>query len=123
MHALDALLQYPDYGLLFLRIAVAATFLAHGPKKLNGSMGGFMTFIGVCETLGALAVLLGVLTQWAALGLGIIMCGAIYKKNMEWHVPFAAKDKMGWEFDLMILAACIALLTLGAGSMVVSVGI
>lgn len=115
MHAFDAFfLSYSNAGLLLLRLAIAAIFLVHGPKKL-GNMASFMGFIGVCETLGGLAVLFGFLTQLASLGLGIIMMGAIYKKMNAWHVPFAAMDKVGWEFDLMILGGCIALLTLGAG--------
>ncbi len=108
--------EYADLGLLALRIAIAAIFLVHGPKKLSGSMGSFMTFIGVAETAGGTAVLLGFLTELAALGLGIIMAGAIYKKITEWHVPFTAMDKSGWEFDLLILAGCIVLLTVGSGS-------
>lgn len=108
-------LSYSEIGLLLLRIAIAAIFIVHGTKKLNGKQGGFMTFIGVCETLGAIAILFGVLTQLAALGIAIIMLGAMYKKINEWNIPFTAMDKMGWEFDLMILGACITLLTLGAG--------
>lgn len=115
MHAFDALfLPYGSVGVLALRLAIAAIFLVHGTKKL-GNLTSFMGFIGICETLGGLAMLFGFLTQLAALGLGIIMIGAMYKKINEWHVPFTAMDKMGWEFDLILLGACIALLTLGAG--------
>jgi putative oxidoreductase len=109
------LYDYYDIGLLALRLAVAVIFLVHGPKKLSGTQGAFMTFIGAAETAGGAAMVAGFLTQYAALGLGIIMGGAIYKKIKEWHVPFTSMEKMGWEFDLMILAGCIALLTLGAG--------
>ncbi len=108
--------SYPDIGVIALRIALCAIFLAHGPKKLNGSMGTFMLAIGVIETAGAAAVLMGIVTRWAAVALGIVMIGAIYKKVVEWHVPFAAMDKNGWEFDLMILAGCIALAVFGAGT-------
>lgn len=110
------LFDYGDAGILILRLAIAAIFFAHGPKKLSGNMGGFMTFIGVAETLGAAAMLAGFLTQWAALGLAIIMLGAIYKKAFVWNVPFASAEKAAWEFDTMILAACIALMTLGSGA-------
>lgn len=75
-----------------------------------------MTFIGYAELAGGLALILGFLTQFAALGLGIIMIGAAHKKMNEWHVPFSSHDKMGWEFDLSLFAACVALFTLGAGS-------
>jgi putative oxidoreductase len=113
---LDLLFTYGDAGILLLRLPIAIIFLVHGTKKLDGSMGNFMRFIGVAETLGGLAILLGFLTQLAALGLAIIMIGALYKKIVEWKVPFTAMDKMGWEFDLMILGACAALMTLGSGA-------
>lgn len=115
MQAFDAFfLSYGSYGVLALRLAIAIIFLYHGSKKL-GNITSFMGFIGICEMLGGLALLFGFLTQLASLGLGIIMIGAIYKKTQEWHVPFSAMDKMGWEFDLALLGGCLALLTLGGG--------
>ena len=117
MQFLSSLHFYSDWGLLAMRLAICIIFLAHGPKKLSGAQGGFMLFIGICETLGALAMLLGFLTQLAAMGLGIIMLGAMYKKKFTWHVPFSTMSGIGWEFDLMILGACLALITLGAGAM------
>lgn len=38
----------------------------------------FLTFIGVCETLGAIGLLIPRLAALAAAGLGIIMIGAVY---------------------------------------------
>ena len=108
--------QYGDLGLLLLRLCIAAIFLVHGPKKLSGAMGGFMTFIGICETAGALAILAGFLTQLAVLGIAIIMIGATWKKINEWHIPFTTMQNTGWEFDLLILGTCLALLFLGAGA-------
>ena len=113
---MNVLSGYYDLSLLILRLTIAAIFLVHGPKKLQGTHGGFMTFIGVAETLGGIAILIGFLTQMAALGLAIIMIGATYKKITEWHIPFAAKNTTGWEFDLMILAGCIVLMTMGSGA-------
>ncbi|MBP7114367.1 MAG: DoxX family protein, partial [Candidatus Peribacteraceae bacterium] len=69
----------------------------------------------ISETLGGLALLAGFLTQFAALGIAIIMVGAIYKKIVEWHVPYSSSEKIGWEFDLLIIGACIGLMTLGSG--------
>jgi putative oxidoreductase len=86
-------------------------------------MGSFMTFIGIAELAGGLAMLLGILTQLAALGLGIIMLGAIYKKVNEWKVPFSTMSGMGWEFDLMILGSCIALIVFGGGAYALDVSV
>ncbi|HVW66274.1 MAG TPA: DoxX family protein [Candidatus Peribacteraceae bacterium] len=107
--------MYADWGLLALRLVLGIVFLYHGSKKLNGKMGGFMLFIGICEFIAGLAVLVGFLTQIAALGLGIIMIGAWFKKSNEWNVPFSAQDKMGWEFDMTLLGVCIALFLIGGG--------
>jgi putative oxidoreductase len=106
---------YSDWGILALRLAIGIIFLAHAQGKLK-NIKSFMGFIGTAELLGGLAMIVGFLIQLAALGLGIIMAGAIYKKTQEWHVPFFTLEKMGWEFDFILLAACIALLTIGAGS-------
>lgn len=121
--------QFGDWGLLALRIAVGAIFLVHGTQKWalwNPPAGGavqmpagmlsLMKFLSIVEPLGALAVLGGFLIQLAAVGLGIIMIGAIAFKMRMMKVPFAAQDKTGWEFDFILLAACIALFFFGAGS-------
>ncbi len=46
----------------------------------------------------------------------INMVGAIGMKMMKWGVPFGAMDKTGWEFDLILLAANIAIILGGDGS-------
>ena len=119
--------QFGDWGLLALRIAVGAIFLVHGAQKwamrkmqpseqMPAGMLSLMKFLSIVEPLGALAILAGFLTQLAAAGLGIIMIGAIILKKTMMKVPFAAQDKTGWEFDLIILAATVALFFFGAGS-------
>ncbi|MBI3619311.1 DoxX family membrane protein [Candidatus Peregrinibacteria bacterium] len=113
---LSSLSEYSSWGLLILRLTIGAVFLYHCQGKVKGLMGNFMMFIGYVELLGGLALVLGFLTQLGALGLGIIMLGAMKKKMQEWHVPFAAQDKTGWEFDLVLFGGCAALLLLGGGS-------
>jgi putative oxidoreductase len=118
--------QFSDLGLLALRIAVGTIFLVHGIQKwamwkmqpseqMPANMLVMMKFLSVVEPLGGLAVFIGFLTQLAALGLGIIMIGAIVVKRKVMKVSFTAMDKTGWEFDLIILAATIALFIFGGG--------
>ncbi len=122
MQYLLSLHQYSDIGLLLLRLAVGTIFLVHGRSKLGSwkqpaqGLNGMMRMLSIAEPLGGVALLFGFLTQPAALGLGLIMVGAIYFKSMKWKTPFFALDKNGWEFDALILAACLLLLTMGAGS-------
>ena len=114
---LSTLSRNSGIGPLVLRLAIAAIFLYHGMLKwpLNPEAPWFMPIIAVAEPIGAIAILLGFLTRWAALGLAIIMVGAIYMKITAFGVGFAAAQGTGWEFDLMILAGCIAVMFLGAG--------
>lgn len=119
-------MQYDNVGLLVLRLAVAAIFIYHALPKLKNSkmiapmMGmpsGMIFLLGSVEFLSSVGLILGVRVQLAALLLSLVMVGAIYMKTMKWHVPFSAMDKMGWEFDLILLAANIFLLLNGGGMM------
>ncbi len=97
------LARITDLGLLLLRIMVAAVFVTSGyshlkdPEARSKSIGmskAFTIFLGMAEVAGGLGVGFGVLTQLAALGLILIMLGAIEKKifacvegkplNAEW---------------------------------------
>ncbi len=53
---------------------------------------------------------------YGAVLLIIVMLGAIYHKMFKWNTPFSALDKMGWEFDLVLLAANLAILLSGGGA-------
>ena len=114
-----------DLAIFILRLAVGVTFLVHAmpklknPKGMAAMMGGSAAMplmLGIIETLSAIALIVGWLTQLAALLLVIVMVGAIFTKKTKWHVPFAAQDKTGWEFDFILLAASLAILFLGSGS-------
>lgn len=116
--SLLSLHAYSNEALFVLRLILGIIFVYHGlPKRKHGL--SFMGFIGLAELIGGIALIAGFLTQLAALGIGIIMLGAIYKKKMEWKVPFSSMDKMGWEYDLLILGTCILLFIMGAGSIAV----
>jgi uncharacterized membrane protein YphA (DoxX/SURF4 family) len=104
------LLGYHEEGLLMLRVVVAIIFLVHGVPKLKTK--GWVA-VGIVECLGALSIGLGVYTQVGALVLAAIMVGAIYFKVVKWHVPFKTMTNTGWEFDLILLAACLFIATHG----------
>jgi len=121
----EQLTQYNDVGLLILRLAVAVIFIYHALPKLKNAKGmaqmvgmpaGMIFMLGAVELLSSLSLMLGFYTQLAALLLTIVMIGAIGMKTMKWSVSFAAIDKTGWEFDFILLAANIAILFGGGGS-------
>ena len=119
------LAQFTDLGLLLLRLMVAAIFvtsgLSHATKsetrsKSIGMSQGFTIFLGIAELAGSLGVAFGVLTQLAAIGLILIMLGAIQKQIFVWHVGFWGEKTYGWHYDLMLVVMnMVVLFTNGGG--------
>ncbi|MDP3728308.1 MAG: DoxX family protein [bacterium] len=106
-----------DLGLFILRLGLGFIFLYHGGMKLKapgmmakglGWQSWQVVLLGLVEVLGALSVIFGVYTLYGAAALGLVLIGALYYKIIKWKTPFFAMDKMGWEFDLILLAASLA---------------
>jgi putative oxidoreductase len=115
-----------DIALLVLRLVVAAVFLYAGTAKWafwSAPMEGMSTtlhtlvrFLSIVEPLGALALVLGFLTRWAAAGLGIIMVGAIYYARNSLHAGvFTGPQGTGLDYNMLLLAGCIVVIAFGAG--------
>jgi len=122
-----ALLRFGDVGLLLLRLMVALVFFdsgrhhLHNPAERAKSIGattGFTVFLGTAELLGSLGVALGILTQLAAIGLILIMLGAIQKKIFVWKIGFWGGRAYGWHYDLMLLVMNLVIVTTGGGKLV-----
>ncbi len=56
---------------------------------------------GVVELLAGLGVAGGLLTRLSAVGLMIVMLGAMHRKAFVWHTGFWGKNAMGWHYDLI----------------------
>ncbi|HET6576980.1 MAG TPA: DoxX family protein [Gemmatimonadales bacterium] len=112
-----------------MRLLVGAVFVTSGwshakdPVTRGRSIGmspGFTRFLGLAEIAGGLGVALGVFTQLAALGLILVMLGAIQKKVFVWHTGFWGEHGTGgWHYDLMFVAMCLVIATTGGGRFVV----
>ena len=114
-------LKNPDLGLLFIRLGLAVVFIYHGWVKFQDIAGTtvffnqlglapfFVYLVALVEVFGGLAMLLGVLTEWAGLILAIDMVFAIIL------VKFGIGFGGGYEFDLMLLLAALAILVCGPG--------
>jgi putative oxidoreductase len=122
------LLQFSDEALLFMRLLVGLVFVSSGwrhtkdPVTRGGSIGlspGLTRFIGLAELAGGLGVAAGVLTQIAALGLILVMLGAIQKKVLVWHTGFWGKGSDGWHYDLLFVAMNLVIATTGGGRYVI----
>ncbi len=120
-----------DWAPLALRLALGVIFIAHGYPKLKNVKGtaqwlaasGFKPgrfwalVLGFSEFFGGFALLIGILSRLAAAALIISMFVATFLKIFKWKTPFTAMDKMGWEFDVLILAGLVALFLLGSGAL------
>ena len=81
--------QFTDVALLLLRVMIGIVFITSGwnhvkdpearSKDIESSK-GFTVFLGAAELIGGLGVIFGVLAQLAAIGLILIMLGAIQRK-------------------------------------------
>jgi putative oxidoreductase len=116
--------QFADEALLLMRLLVGIVFVTSGwshakdPATRGKSIGmspGFTRFLGLAELAGGLGVAFGVLTQFAAIGLILIMLGAIQKKVAVWHTGFWGKGSDGWHYDLLFVAMCLVIATTGGG--------
>lgn len=118
------LAQLVDFGFLLLRLMVGVVFISSGwnhlkhPEARSKSIGmskGFTIFLGAAEMAGSLGVMFGVLTQLAALGLALIMLGAIQKKIFVWHTGFWGEKTYGWHYDLMFVVMNLVIIFTGGG--------
>src|ERR1700694_3528733 len=70
---------------------------------------GFTIALGIGELAGGVAVIFGVLPQLAAIGLILIMLGAIQKKVFVWKTGFWGKDGPGWYYDLTLISTLLVI--------------
>jgi len=114
-----------DLPSLILRLAIGTLFIIHGYPKLTAaqrtqggawmkSMGmpaAMVPFGGVVEFFGGLALILGILTPIVA------ALAALWMLSTTWLVTTKAKKKYvgGYEIDITLLLAALALALLGSG--------
>jgi len=118
------LTQFADVGILLLRLMVGVVFITSGwhhlkdPEARSKSIGlskNLTILVGAGEVLGSLGVTFGVLTQLAALGLILVMLGAIYKKIFVWHTGFWGEKTYGWHYDLMLIVMNLVIILTNGG--------
>src|SRR5207245_9580651 len=106
------LAHFTDLGTLLLRLMVGLVFVTSGYSHLKdpearaksiGMSKGFTIVLGVGELAGGLVIAAGVLTQIAAIGLIVIMLGAILKKMFVWQTGFWGEKASGWNYDLVLV--------------------
>lgn len=118
------------YGALLLRVSSGALFILHGLylKALVFGMAGagkyfaslglpdwFAWVVMLYETIGGLALILGVYTRWVAVFLGVHLLFAAYLGHAANGWPFTAKGG-GYEYPMFWAIACFTLALLGSGA-------
>src|ERR1700676_3268305 len=121
------LAQFTDIALLLLRLMLGIVFITSGYKHLKdpatrskdiGMSKSFTIFLGAAELAGGLGVISGVLAQLAAIGLILVMLGAIQKKIFTWHTGFWGKSGTnGWSYDTMLVVMNLLIVLTDGGNL------
>jgi len=126
-----------SWSILIIRVMLGIVMFPHGAQKLFGLFGGhgfsgsmgfftdkmhipaFFAFLAiVAEGLGSMGLIIGLLTRVAAFGILCNMTVAIWMVHwphgffMNW---FGNQKGEGFEYHLMAIAICLALLISGGG--------
>ncbi len=121
-----------DTGLLIIRLVIGLAFVGHGSQKLFGSFGGhglkgtggwfesigmkpgvtMALLAGLAEFVGGALFTLGFLTPLA----GIMIAGTMLIAIVKVHGPNGFwSTQNGYEYNLVLLAAAIAIAMAGPG--------
>jgi putative oxidoreductase len=121
------LTQFTDIALLLLRLMVGIVFITSGYQHLKdpatrskdiGMSKSFTMFLGAAELAGGLGVISGVLAQVAAIGLILVMLGAMQKKIFTWHTGFWGKSGTnGWSYETMLVVMNLVIISTAGGNL------
>jgi putative oxidoreductase len=129
---LDFLDRYREFGPFFIRIALGLVMIGHGSQKLFGAFGGgglsgtaeffnqidiapglfWATIVAVVETFGGLFVLIGFLTRFASIFIGMTMFVAMTWVHLQNGFFLSSR---GIEFTLVLFCMAVTLILVGPG--------
>ncbi|ABX12993.1 DoxX family protein [Nitrosopumilus maritimus SCM1] len=107
--------------------SIGVTFIVHSIKKFDPGWQEWLISIGIppelqlpialAEFIGGVLLVVGVLSRISAVILSVILLGAIF--HIRWENGFFV-SKGGWEWDLVMLAATLAIIAAGPGRISIS---
>jgi putative oxidoreductase len=116
------------YAAFFMRLAVGGVFLIHGIAKFERGIGAtahmlanvgfpfstiFAVILMTIETVGAICILLGILTRAWAGAMAVVMVVAI--------LAVKVRNGMNFELEALLLAGAVTLVALGDGPLSIAV--
>ena len=122
----DAVGRIGSVGLLLLRVVMGIAFLFHGWPKIQNPMGWmglespvpaiFQALAALAEFGGGMALIVGLLTRLASLGIATTMIVALCMVHLPHGDPFVSKTGgRSYELAAVYLACAVLFLLLGPG--------
>jgi putative oxidoreductase len=117
-----------NISLLLIRVVVGISFLVSARNKnrdirkfaKNNGLPMPAAVVVMCvEFISAVALVLGILAQYAAIAIMLLMLGTMRLHIFKWKSSYWASQG-GWEYDLMLFTFVLAVLAFGAGSWVLA---
>jgi len=110
-----------------IRASIGAIFTIHSLKKFDPNWQEWLMSIGIppemqlpialAEFIGGILLIIGVLTRVTGSVFAVILLGAIF--HIRWENGFFVSQG-GWEWDLVMLAAVLAIIVAGPGRISIS---
>ena len=107
--------------------SIGAIFIVHSLKKFDPSWQEWLISIGIppemqlpialAEFIGGILLVAGIFIRITSAVFSIILLGAIF--HIRWENGFFV-SKGGWEWDLVMLAAVLAIMVAGPGRISIS---
>ena len=107
--------------------SIGVIFIVHSLKKFDPSWQEWLISMGIppemqlpialAEFIGGILLVAGIFTRITSVVLSIILLGAIF--HIRWENGFFV-SKGGWEWDLVMLAAVVAIMVAGPGRISIS---
>lgn len=122
--------KYGPYAALLLRVSMGILFLLHGLYlkvfvfTMAGAAGAFVSMglpgwfawvVLIYETVGGIALILGVYTRWVSIFLGVHLLFAAYLGHGSAGWMFS-NEGGGYEYPVFWAIACFALALMGDGA-------
>jgi len=110
-----------------IRASIGAIFIVHSLKKFDPSWQEWLISVGMppelqlpmalTEFIGGIFLIAGILTRVTGSIFAVILLGAIF--YIRWENGFFISQG-GWEWDLVMLAAVLAIIVAGSGRISIS---